>query len=245
MRPQPHRLLAAALPVALGLAAIPPADAAPRTGQKSNLSREPGAIYLEDFADERVQLLALHEVPIYATAQRQRAVGTLKKGRKVELLAMTDKQYQIRGMALHGQVKGWVPPAALASLDKDFVANLRAMYDRQVVVNEMIENNQIALGMSIDEVVASMGRPSRKNSRLDKGGRSDTYEYITYERVPQYRTGYDRFGNLVQKLYYVKVESGKLSVTFKDEIVEAIEETEGNPLGGGGVKIVPGPIELF
>lgn len=213
--------------------------------EKSNLSREPGAMYLEDFVDERVELLAVHEVPIYATAQRRRAVGTLKKGGKVEVLAMTDKQYKIRGMALHGQVKGWVLPEALSSLDEEFIANLRALFERHKIVSEMIEQNQVALGMNIDEVVASLGKPSRKSSRLDKDGRKDTYEYVTYERVPQFRTARDGFGNLYRQRFYAKVETGKLAISFRDEVVESIEETEGDPLGGGDVKIVPIPIELF
>jgi len=41
------------------------------------------------------------------------------------------------------------------------------------------------------------------------------------------------------------METGKLSVKFNNNIVESIEETEGNPLGGQNVKIVPIPIELF
>jgi len=242
MKIKPHWSLSAALLGALALTALPTTSHA-RSG--SNLSREPGAIYLEDFLDQRVELLAIEQVPIYATAQRQRALGTLKKGGKVEITAMTDKQYQIRGAALHGQVKGWVLPSALASLDKDFVANLRALYERQKIVEELIAEHQIALGMNIAEVVASMGKPSRKSSKLDKSGRNDIYDYVTYKRVPRYRTGHDRFGNVVQQVYYIKVESGKLTVSFKNEIVETIEETEGNPLGSGGVRIVPFPIELF
>lgn len=219
-------------------------EAAP-PGGKSSLSREPGAIYFEDFTDKRVELLAIRQDPIYATTHRKRALGVLKKARKVIVLAMTEKQYFIRGMALHGQVKGWVFPSSLASLDKDFVANLRALYERQKVVEDLIKNHQIALGMTTDEVVASMGRPGRKHSKLDKGGRSDVYDYVTYERVPQYQTRRDAYGNLIRQKYYIKVESGKLAVTFKNEVVESIEETEGNPLGGGGAKIVPIPIELF
>ena len=37
----------------------------------------------------------------------------------------------------------------------------------------------------------------------------------------------------------------ELSVNFKNDIVENIEETEGEPLGGENVRIVPVPIELF
>jgi len=45
----------------------------------------------------------------------------------------------------------------------------------------------------------------------------------------------------VQTVVYVKVEVGTLSVSFKDGVVSEIEETKGNPLGGGGVQIIPPP----
>jgi hypothetical protein len=33
-----------------------------------------------------------------------------------------------------------------------------------------------------------------------------------------------------------------LKVAFKDKIVQSIEESEGAPEGGGGIKIVPAPV---
>ena len=212
---------------------------------KSNLKREPGAIYLEDFSEDKVELLAIKQEPIYVSPQRKKAIGQLRKGKKVTLIAMINKQYLIRGMALHGQVKGWIFPSALQGLNKDFSDKLHALYERKKVVDELIKNKQIALGMNTGVVVESMGKPSRKNSKLDRGGRLDTYEYSTFERVAQYRFRRDSQGNLFRQKYYVKMETGKLSVTFKNDIVESIEETEGNPLGGGDLKIVPIPIELF
>ena len=70
---------------------------------------------------------------------------------------MTEKQYLIRGMALHGQVKGWIFPSALQGLDKKFSDKLRTLYERKKIVDELIQNEQIALGMNTDEVIASMG----------------------------------------------------------------------------------------
>jgi hypothetical protein len=63
-----------------------------------------------------------------------------------------------------------------------------------------------------------------------------------YEKVPQVTTGRDAFGQIVQTIVYVKVEVGTLSLSFKDNVVDEIEETKGNPLGNGGVQIVPAPI---
>lgn len=211
---------------------------------KSNLSREPGAIYLEDFLDKPVKMQVKKEIPIFATSERTRSVGVLKAPRFVDILAMKDNGYRIRAMAQHGQVAGWVLAEELSTDDKNLPGKLRKMYERQLVVQELIDNGQVALGMTIDEVQASLGKPSRKSSRLDKDGRHDVYDYVTYEKIPQYRYVQDAYGRLIRQTYYIKVETGKVSISFKNENVESIEEKEGEPQGGS-LKIVPIPIELF
>ena len=213
--------------------------------RRSNLSREPGAIYFEDFLDKPVKMRVLKQVPIYATAERRRALGTMKKGLDVQVVAMNEKQFRVRGRALHGDVAGWMLASELGSPDKNLVKNLRKMYERQLVVQELVAKNQVALGMTLDEVTQSMGKPSRKTTKLDKGGRSDVYEYATFERVPQTRFVPDRFGRIFRKTVWVKVETGTVSISFKDEVVQSIENKEGEPRGGRDVKIVPVPIELY
>ena len=251
MKAKTHRLTR---PVTLLLCAVcagafaivlpPSADAAPRKNRanKSGLAREPGAIYLSDFTTARPELRVKGEPPIYKSTQRKDALGLLKKNVKVELVAMTDTQYRVRGQAQHGTVVGWVLPAQLTSLDEDFITNLRQLYERQKKVEALIENGEIALGMTVDEVAESLGRPSRKSSKLDRGGRKDIYEYVTYKRVPQFRYVRGVDGRLYQETYYIKVESGKLKVTFDNKIVESIEESEGEPNAGGRIKIVAPPI---
>jgi len=40
---------------------------------------------------------------------------------------------------------------------------------------------------------------------------------------------------LCNRIVYVKVEVGTLTISFKDNVVEAIEERKGSPLNGKGV----------
>jgi hypothetical protein len=87
-----------------------------------------------------------------------------------------------------------------------------------------------------------MGKPTRKSSKLSATGKEEKLEYVIYERVPQYTTSVDAFGRPFQTVTYIKVETGSLAVNLKDNVVDTIEETKGNPLGGGGVKIIPGPM---
>ena len=85
--------------------------------EKSNLNREKEAIYIEDFTQEPVILNAKKQVPIYLSPQRKRSIGQLRKGKKVSVIAILKGQFFIKGMALHGQVKGWITELALEELE--------------------------------------------------------------------------------------------------------------------------------
>lgn len=236
-------LLACVLACLVGLT-----DTAP--GQSSTKSRlatttEPGTIYVEDILPKKVQLSVLVESVIYYQADMQRALGSMATGTPVQLVAMSDNGYKVRGRARHGDVAGWMRMADLKSSDPKLPEKLKAFYERQKQVDELIANHQVALGMTSEEVKQSMGNPSQKKAKITAAGKEETLEYSIYDRVPQIVTGRDQLGNLVQNTIYVKVEVGRLSLSIKDNAVTEIQESMGNPLGNSGVKIVPGFINVF
>ena len=96
--------------------------------------------------------------------------------------------------------------------------------------------------MTSEEVRASLGKPTRSSTKINALGKQEKLEYSMFEKVPQTTTTRNAFGQLVQAVVYVKVEVGTLSLSFKDGVVDEMEETKGNPLGGGGAKIIPAPI---
>lgn len=210
--------------------------------RKSQLAPEPGTMDVEDLLKKPVMLKVAQESPIYARATMDRAVGSMAPGTLVKLVGLSDTGFRVRGKARHGDVAGWMAMSDVISPDPNLVPNLKKYHERQKQVEELIAKRQIALGMTSEEVMASMGRPDRKSSKLNASGKEEKFEYVVYDKIPQYNTGVDPFGRVIQTVVYVKVETGSLSVNFKDNIVESIEETKGNPLGTGGVKIVPGPI---
>jgi len=214
--------------------------------KKSPLSTEKGALYVEDILEEPIKLRVLKQAPIYYQLDMRRHLGTMARGTEVTIVALSDKGlYRVRGKATHGGVSGWMRAQDLAGTDPKFAENLRKLYARQKIILDLVKNKQIALGMTPAEVVASIGKPSRTAVKIAANGKNETYEYITYDRVPQYRTTIDQYGRPFTSTYYVKVETGKLTVTMKDGSVSEIEETEGNPLGDGGLIQVPPPIVLF
>lgn len=190
-----------------------------------------------------VRLTVLDSAPIYYQSDMGRYLGMLKKGQQVELQAIGDNAYRVRGQAQQGQVAGWVEPRFLAPLKKEFVENLKQNAARREEVAALIARNEVAVNMTPEEVVAALGKPSKKTSRMDANGREDIWEFIRYERVPQEVTGYDRFGRVVSNIVYVKVPAGKLSVVFSNDLVTALEQSEG-ALAAARAKIVPAPFAV-
>lgn len=208
----------------------------------STLNVEPGTMSLEGIEGLNVRLTVAKETPIYYTSVMDRALGTMAAGTPVTVVAMSETAYRVRGRAMHGDTAGWMRITDLNSPDPDLPKKLKAIFERNQQVSELIANRQVALGMTPEEVQESLGKPSRKSTRITAAGRQELLEYSIYDKVPQVMTGRDQFGQLVQSVVYVKMEVGRLSISFKDGLVDAIEETKGEPLGGGGVKIVPPPI---
>ncbi len=213
---------------------------------KSDLVKEEGAIYLEGMVEPEVVVNISTQVPAYTTLKGDRWIGTLAPNQNAVLLAVSDKAYRVRGKAKQGQIAGWVSKAAVAGLPESFEKNLREYYERHQIVQELIDNHQVALGMRVDEVIASIGPPDKRSSKLNSDGRTDQLEYISYERVPQTVTTYDAFGRPVPTTRYVEVESGRVTIDFENETVTSISETEGIDLAGAsGYHVVPPPIFLF
>lgn len=229
------------LVVALSFAAA--SAPAQLTSRKSTLlAPEPGTMDVEDLLKKPVMLKVLQESPIYTRSAMDRALGSVPPGTLVKLVGLSDTGYRVRGRARHGDVSGWMRMPDLLSPDPQLVPNLKKLHERQKQVEELIANHQVAIGMTSEEVQASLGKPNRKSSKVSATGKEEKLEYVVYDRVPQYNTSYDALGRPFQSVVYIKVETGSLSVNLKDSVVETIEETKGNPLGTGGVKLVPGPI---
>ena len=206
--------------------------------------REEGAIYLEDLLVKPARLATIGDAPIYYHSDFARYLGTLKKGQIVELQAVSDKAYRVRGLAQQGQVAGWVDPKFLNPLKKDFLDNLKQNAARLEQVRALIAKGEVAVNMTLEEVQQALGKPTKKTSHVDASGRADVWEFIRYERVPQETVGRDLNGNLVSNIIYIKVPVGKLSVTFANNLVTALEQTEGSLEKGATTKIVPAPFAV-
>lgn len=211
---------------------------------KSSLNMEKGAVYLEGMVADKVVVRITKSAPTYSNLTGNRWMGNLLANQNAELLAVSDKAYRVKGKAKQGQIAGWVSKAVVEGLPANFETNLKAYHERYLVVEELIENNQVALGMTVEEVTASIGPPDQRNSKVTGNGRTDTLEYISYERVPQTVMVLDSFGIPVPTTRYVEVESGRVSIDFANNTVTSISESEGISMNQNGI-LVPPPVYLF
>jgi len=209
--------------------------------QSGAVVREEGAIYLEELLPKPVRLATVEDAPIYYKIDLGRYLGTLKKGQIVELQAVADGAYRVRGLAQQGQVAGWVEPKFLNPLKKDFLENLKQNAVRRDEVGVLIARNEVAINMTPEEVMQSLGKPAKKSSHLDAKGREETWEFMKYDRVPKEVVGQDNAGNLVKTVVYVKVPIGKLAVSFANNLVSSLEQTEGTLDRAAQVRIIPAP----
>jgi hypothetical protein len=234
-----------ALVSALLLSFFLPASAQSRRPErKSLIDRDPDVVHLAEHVKAPIELRVIKDAPVYSDKNGNRKLGTLQADQTVVLEAMTERAYKVRGKGQKHGLSGWVGPHAFASKDPDFVANLKKLHARQIEVQALIEEKQVALGMTPEEVSRSRGNPTKTTVKQTEKGQSGRWEYIDYEQVSHYNYVRDPVsGNVFRQLSHVtREEKGKTVVEFDNGVVSALEESEQR--GGAAVKIIVPPVIL-
>ena len=214
--------------------------AAPR---KSLLNNDPDVIYINEHLDRTIYLFVAKPAAIYSTKNGGRKLGTFPAKTKVELLAIGgENAYRVKGKAKHSTVSGWVSPKLLSSKDKNFIANLKLLYERQMTVKELIENQDVAIGMTLDEVSESLGEPTKTEVKQTRKGASGKWDYIIAEEIQHYRTVIDpRTRRAYRQVSHITTEEKeRTTVKFEDDIITSV--TRKTNKGPGKVRIIPVPI---
>lgn len=210
------------------------------------INRQKGVIYLSDFLTEPMRLKVLAPAPAYFGLGGDRYVGTLRVPQVVEVQAIAKKAYRIRGKAQQGQILGWVNPAYLQEIPKETLDRLEASEERRQKVEALIAQKEIAIGMTTDEVFASIGKPEKKTTKQKRDEAvTEIWEYVKYESIPKYTNVIGPNGVATIATTYVKTPVGRMTVNFSDGLVEAIDQSEGTILTGEETVIVTPPITVF
>lgn len=213
-----------------------------RNERKSLLDSDPDVVYLERALKKPIELKVIKEAPVFSDKAGKIKLGTLKADQTVKIEAITEKIYRVRGQGTRDGIAGWVAPWAFSSKDPQFVAHLKQLYERQIQVQALIRDKQLAVGMTLDEVSESRGKPTKTSLRKTEKGQSGRWEYIDYEQVKNYVTRIDpTTGAAYRQLASItQVEKSRTAVEFADDVVTAVEESEDHQ--GGNVRIVVPPL---
>jgi hypothetical protein len=228
--------------------------------------REAGAIYLSDFQEKLPRFRLAGPAPCYFEVSMQRYAGTLRFPQAVQLDAISaGGLLRVRGNAQQGGVAAWIEPHYVTGLPENYLEVAARAEQRRRDVEELIARKEVAIGMSLDEVTRSLGKPQKRSSKTGPEGSTQTYEYVKYKLIPQtvytpsyvqsltgsrpdpraklervvVRSGYGYDASTV----YLKVPVGTTTVGFVNGLVERVEESEGTLTGANASIVVP-PINL-
>ncbi|MEK7953930.1 hypothetical protein [Luteolibacter soli] len=213
-----------------------------RVERKSLLDREPDVVHLAELVKDPIELKVEKDAAVFTDKNGKNKLGILKADQVVILEAMTDKAYKVRGQGEKNGISGWVGPHAFSAKDPNFVENLKKLHDRQVEVETLIAEKQVAIGMTSDEVSRARGTPTKTSVKQTEKGQTGRWEYIEVEQVNHYNYLRDPVsGQTYRQLSYVsQEEKSKTVVEFENGLVTSLEESEQKR--GAPVKIVVPPL---
>jgi hypothetical protein len=228
--------------IALGLVQLATAESRLGKPRKSLLENDPEVVYLAQTLKTPIQLTVVKQAPVFSDKGGKSRLGFLKAGQTIPLEAMTERAYKVRGKGTRYDISGWVAPTAFSSKDPEFITHLKQLYERQIAVQQLIADKAVAIGMTMDEVGLSRGKPNKTTTRKTAKGESGTWEYVEYKTINHYTTQIDpRTGFAYRQFAYAtQEEKDKTVVEFTDGLVSSIEETEDRK--GGNVRIIVPPV---
>jgi hypothetical protein len=212
-----------------------------RPERKSLIDRDPDVVHLAEVVKDPIELKVAKDAAVFSDKNGKSKLGILKADQTVVLEAMTDKAYKVRGQGEKNGISGWVGPGAFSSKDPNFVENLKKLHDRQVEVEALIAEKQVAIGMTPDEVSRARGNPTKTSVKQTEKGQTGRWEYIDFEQVEHYNYRRDPVsGQVFRQLSYVtQEEKSKTVVEFENGLVSSLEESEQRR---GAPKIIVPPV---
>jgi hypothetical protein len=181
-------------------------------------------IYLDEVNLPPLQLKALARVPLMFSRDNSSIIGHIAPGQTVTVLGVGASQYYVNVRIATGQARGWLRLDALEPPAPEVLADLKRRRERAVKHKELIARHEVIIGMTRDEVRASLGKPDKIARTVTADGEAEQWSYVTYRYLPQYNYFYDARGQLQQNVVYQRVPTGHKIVVFRNNEVAVIED---------------------
>ncbi len=200
------------------IAAVAVAMAAPAGGELAEV------IDLADANLPALELTVVARAPVAAVLDQPSERGYLTPGRRVRVLRWSAERYYVASGSAFGAIEGWVSAAALTPAPADWLAAVRAKVARVRRNRELIARHEVVVGMTREEVRASLGEPQRRSEVRTGAAGDEEWVYREERYVPQYRREPGPEGGARQSVTYVKVPRSERRIRFSRGEVAAVEE---------------------
>lgn len=184
-------------------------------------------LYLDEGQQPAMELKVLRRTPLAFTRDPSSVIAYLAAGQRVQLLGMGDKYHYVLAQIVTGPARGWIEADAIESPPEQMRADLQKRREKMLAHRALIERHEVGLGMTRDEVLASLGKPDRKAYSRTAQGDEDQWYYVTYKYFPQLSYFRDERGELRQSITYRRVPAGQRMIAFRNgEVVEVASDVE-------------------
>ena len=185
--------------------------------------RDSTVLYLDENLPQAPVVALKQATEVFLGKDLQGLAAALPAGTKISVLGYHPEVWLVRVQRAGGTIEGWVASDRVV-VDAKLLEQAAANKAQREQFDAAIKEKRVLEGMTFDDVRQALGKPDKISFRKDQNGRIDSWNFITYDRVPQYDYRRDALGRLVRYVYYVKVPIGDLLVEFQDERVTAIEQ---------------------
>jgi hypothetical protein len=186
---------------------------------------------LAEWKISSVELTVRQRTPVFATREAGSARAYLAPRQRVTLLQWSESHYYVEGRAATGPVRGWVNAGSVTGLPAELAAELQRRAAAQAEHRELIARQEVAVGMTRAEVLASLGAPQRRETVAAPRGPQEVWFYLTYRYQPHLLPTPDAAGPPRQTVTYRRVAVGRRWVRFEGERVVALGDEEAGGVG--------------
>ena len=125
---------------------------------------------------------------------------------------------------------------------EEWYANLKKLYERQIIVTELIAKNDVAIGMTLDEVKKSLGEPTETEVKQTRQGESGKWDFVVTEEQKHYSLVRDpHTGSTYRQLSHVTTEEiSRTTIEFENSTITSVTRKRNN--GPNKVRIISAPI---
>jgi hypothetical protein len=181
-------------------------------------------MYMDEMNLPPLMLKVRVRAPLMFTRDRSSILGHVSPGQVVTVLGVGETQYYISSQIATGPARGWVRSDAIEPLAPEVLADIKQRRERTQKHKDLIDRHEVAIGMTPEEVRASLGKPDKTTRTVTKEGAEELWSYVTYRYLPQYSYVQDKYGQMNPNVIYQRMPIGHKTIVFRNGEVALIED---------------------